>query len=196
MRGHRSRYVVRFSPRYAGTLFIQPKVNGVAIGAKLQFAIAPGELHGPACNVSGLASAIVAGVPTSFSITAKDRFGNERTGGGDAALFFVELGGSAFEEALIVAPHIQPLREDRARYVCHLTAKKAGTLFLQLFVQRSPVIEKRPIVVMPAPIYAPNCAITGAPVRAVAGLEEVFVVHSVDKFGNERAQGMALDQPP
>jgi hypothetical protein len=123
-----------------------------------------------------------AGIPASFTLYARDTFGNVRSTGGDA--FMVTVVGPVSFDAVVVDRH-------DGTYECTYKTIMCGDYFIHIqldgkHIRGSPFMAS----VVPAHTYAPSCRAWGQGLHtAVVGHEAEFQIEAKDLIGNRKIIG-------
>ena len=126
----------------------------------------------------------IAGTPCSFTIFAKDKFGNQRDDGGDE--FFVKCRGPTN----VVQAFVTDNKD--GTYLVEFTCTIEGEYFIDVKRERIDIMNSPFLLTVdPAPTDAVPCTARGIDTEfgnglknSQAGREVKFLIQAVDKFGN------------
>ena len=153
-------YAGTFTCRWSGRFSLTVTLDGVPVrGSPFVFRVRPGSTlaQNSECTLVKMPMSrlvCVAGVPCSFTIFAKDRYGNQRDEGGDE--FVVKLRGSGESTAALLTDNRD------GTYLAEFTCLRHGDCFLDIRldgadINQSPFL----LTVDAAKTYAPECVAIG-----------------------------------
>eukprot|EP00474_Spongospora_subterranea_P005088 CRZ05546.1 hypothetical protein [Spongospora subterranea] len=176
-------YQVFYTPIISGSLTIIVKIGTTLIltsSGSFTSTIAVGSVHAPSCtaNPSGTG---VAGVQSSFAITARDEFGNQlTTGGGGIITFSLSLTGPAS------LTHDSITHAGSGVYTTLFTPTLVGTYQMVAMLGTVPISGSPfTVVVSPgAPVASTSTASGSSLSTAISGIQQSFNVSARDSQSN------------
>ena len=186
-------YAGTFMCRWAGNFELSLMLNGSHVAnSPYALYVRPGVSMAQNCECTLVKMPMsrlvaVAGVPCSFSIFAKDKFGNQRDEGGDE--FVVKARGPPGSN-----PVIAVITDNKdGTYLAEFTCTADGDYFIdvkleRLDIQQSPFV----LTVDPSATFHYECIAEGVDTDYGNGLKEAqagrpvqFIIHARDQFGNK-----------
>jgi hypothetical protein len=180
-------YTCTYTAIWAGDYTLHLTLNGIDIqGSPWNIQASVADLDPASCYIhgSGIYSG-VAGVESEFHIQAKDRFENIRP---DEDPIEVKISGP--EKVTIMRRYLGD-----GQYDFYWTANLTGLYEVDIF--QSGAVKGSSLGTAPyyvhvhsGPVYPINCVATGEGLsKGECGIPNIFVIHSKDKFGNNRTSG-------
>ena len=184
-------YAGTFMCRWAGHFEFTVILNGSHVAdSPFPLYVRPGPTMAQNCECTLLKMPMsrlvaVAGVPCSFSIFAKDKFGNQRDEGGDE--FMVKARGPGDIVMAVISDNKD------GSYLAEFTCAKDGDYFIDVKLERMD-IQQSPFIlsVDPAATSAYECVAEGVETDFGNGLREAqagrpvqFCIQAHDQFGNK-----------
>jgi len=184
-------YAGTFMCRWAGHFEFTAMLNGSHVAnSPYPLYVRPGPTMAQNCECTLVKMPMsrlvaVAGVPCSFSIFAKDKFGNQRDEGGDE--FMVKARGPGDPVMAVITDNKD------GSYLAEFICTKDGDYFIDVKLERVD-IQQSPFVltVDPAATFAYECLAEGVETDFGNGLREAqagrpvqFIIQARDQFGNK-----------
>jgi hypothetical protein len=190
-------YEGRYTVRYTGQYELRVERDGVPIGGSpFALRVVSGPSDPASCTLSGEGVRVAeAGVPSSFQLLARDRFGNARR-----AQPLVKTNGMASEDAFDAT--LVPLRlehpsapikcrvvptPDGDAYEVQYTACAAGEYEVRVGLRGDYLSSRPTLTILPTKTSAAASTAEGEGLlSAVAGSRATFTIVARDRFGNAR----------
>ena len=190
-------YEGRYTVRYTGQYELRVERDGVPIGGSpFALRVVSGPSDPASCTLSGEGVRVAeAGVPSSFQLLARDRFGNARR-----AQPLVKPNGMASEDAFDAT--LVPLRlehpsapikcrvlptPDGDAYDVQYTACAAGEYEVRVGLRGDYLSSRPTLTIVPTKTSASSSTADGEGLlSAVAGSRATFTIVARDRFGNAR----------
>jgi len=183
-------YAGTYMCRWAGDLSFNVYLAGTAVAdSPYRFLVRPGPTLAQNCECTLVKMPMsrlvaIAGTACSFTIFAKDKFGNQRDEGGDE--FTVKCRGPMS----IVQAFITDNKD--GTYLVEFMCTQEGEYFIDVKRERIDIMQSPFLLTVdPAPTDAYSCIATGVDTEfgnglksSQAGREVIFNIQSMDKYGN------------